>query len=151
MSLMFTQANGTWITSGWWGLWRTEESFPMTGLLQGLNHMRLRRISESPAVTWGQWKGSPTLAFSHPSHFCPQPDTWWKKRRERLMPIAEVCNLMARNQTCHMWSNHHSVGDRVKTVEKTVAIPTSNFQVIVGAEISLTSSVFILENLQSTL
>ena len=40
---------------------------------------------------------------------------------------------------------------RVKTVEKTVAIPTSNFQVIVGAEISLTSRVFILENLQSTL
>lgn len=52
------------------------------------------------------------------------------------MPEAELYNLMARNQTCHMRSKHHSVGDRVKTVEKSVFIPSSNF--IVGAEISLT-------------
>jgi len=54
------------------------------------------------------------------------------------MPEAEFYSLMARNQTCHMWSNQRSVGDRVKTVEKSVAVPSSNFQVIVGAEISLT-------------
>lgn len=37
-----------------------------------------------------------------------------------------------------MQSNHGSVGDTVKTVERPVAVPSSNFQVIVGAEISLT-------------
>lgn len=124
----------------------------MTGLPTGSeSHEASEKVRVTSFDLGANGKVPQPLAFSHPSHFCPQIDTWLKKRRERLMPITEVCSLVALNQTCHMQSSHHSVGDRVKTVEKTVAIPTSNFQVIVGAEISLTSSVFILENLQSTL
>lgn len=103
MSLLFKQVRGTWIKKREMvRAARKGGDLPYDWFAVG---PKSHKAAEKVRVTsWdlGANRRAPQTPFSHCSHFCPQMDTWWKKRRERLMPIVEVCNLMARNQTCHM-------------------------------------------------
>lgn len=105
MSLTLQQANGTWITTlGGEDCEDQERSI-------------LWLVCCRPLITRDCWEGqghqlwlwamgktrapqplaSPIVLIS-----APRSTHSWKKRRERLVPVAEVCSLMARNQTCHM-------------------------------------------------